>query len=130
VLLALATHGVHYSDSFLGRLMLTGRTLMRMDGPELLGLRGDLPSYADMGYPYVVANFGILGCLALWGALWHLPVAGATGQRFRVAVALYLSLILCVSGTSVFAFKTSAILWFLLGTLAAPDTRAAPGGAR
>jgi putative polymerase len=36
-----------------------------------------------------------------------------------VYVALYLALILCVSGTSVFAFKTSALLWFLLGSFAA-----------
>jgi putative polymerase len=42
-----------------------------------------------------------------------------TGQRFQTFAGLYLALILCVSGTSAFAFKTSALLGFLLGSLAA-----------
>ena len=38
------------------------------------------------------------------------------GERFRVYIALYITLILCVSGTSFFALKTAGILWFLVGS--------------
>ena len=118
IAIAIATGGA-YSDSFIGRLTLTGTTLLRMDGAEIFGLVPPSHGYFDMGYPYVLANFGLLAALALWGAFWLLPMTSAPARRFRVYVALYLALILCVSGTSVFAFKTSALLWFLLGSFAA-----------
>lgn len=41
------------------------------------------------------------------------------GDRFRAFTTLYMSLILCVSGTSLFALKTAGILWFLVGCFAA-----------
>jgi putative polymerase len=118
IAVALATGG-QYSDTFVGRLTLTGITLMRLDLPQIFGLVTPPYGYFDMGYPYVLANFGVVACLALWATFWLLPLAGDAARRFRVYVALYLALILCVSGTSVFAFKTSALLWFLLGSFAA-----------
>lgn len=117
--LAMVFHGERYTDSFLGRLSLTGRTLMEMDARQLFGAVAHIPSYFDMGYAYILANFGLAACLLLWFAFWHLPMTSATGRRFHAGVALYLSLILCVSGTSVFALKTSAMVWFLFGSVAA-----------
>jgi putative polymerase len=126
VVVLIASGAAEHSDSFLGRLTLTGRTLMSMSGREILGWVTPAHGYFDMGYPYVLANFGLLACLLLWAAFWLLPLAEGTGRRVQLYVALYLALILCVSGTSVFAFKTSAVLGFLLGSLAA--SRAAAGG--
>ncbi|NMG14115.1 polysaccharide polymerase [Aromatoleum bremense] len=116
-LVAFATGG-EYSDSLVGRLTLTGRTLMTMGGGELFGFDQPAQRYFDMGYPYVLANFGLFACLLLWAAFWLLPAQGtATTRRFHAFVAIYLVLILCVSGNSAFAFKTSAVLWYLLGSL-------------
>jgi putative polymerase len=44
-----------------------------------------------------------------------LKMADERGDRFRAYITLYMSLILCVSGTSLFALKTAGILWFLVG---------------
>lgn len=112
-----------YTDSFLGRLTLTGTALQRMTGGEIFGFVQASRRYFDMGYPYILANFGLLACLALWAAFWMLPRETAVARRFHVYVALYLTLILCVSGNSAFAFKTSAVLWFLLGAATAPQKR-------
>jgi putative polymerase len=117
IAIAIATGG-QYSDSFVGRLTLTGTTLIKLGPADMFGLVTPAYGYFDMGYPYVLTNFGLLAALALWGAFWLLPMTSEPARRFRVYVALYLALILCVSGTSVFAFKTSALLWFLLGSFA------------
>lgn len=112
-------NGGDYTDSFIGRLTLTGTALLRMKGGEIFGVVGSTRHYFDMGYPYILANFGLLACLALWLAFWMLPRETTAARRFHLYVALYLTLILCVSGNSAFAFKTSAVLWFLLGTVTA-----------
>ena len=123
-------NGGEYTDSVIGRLTLTGETLRTMAGGELFGVAVPARRYYDMGYPYALANFGLLACLAIWAAFWFLPRRFPVAHRFHLYVALYLALILCVSGNSAFAFKTSALLWFLLGTLvgdqayaASPDER-------
>jgi putative polymerase len=118
VLVVLLGDGLR-TDTFLGRLTVSGQTLMAMGGREMLGLTGPSYGYFDMGYPYMLANFGLLATLLLWGTYWLLPMTDGTGQRFQTFAGLYLALILCVSGTSAFAFKTSALLGFLLGSLAA-----------
>jgi putative polymerase len=51
------------------------------------------------------------------------------GNRFRIYITLYISLILCVSGTSLFALKTAGILWFLVGCAAGKAADPAPAGA-
>ncbi len=122
VAIALLAGGA-YDDSFVGRLALTGNALMRMDLGEIFGLEAPAYGYFDAGYPYVLANFGLVAALALWGGYWLLPVAGDTGRRFQAYAALYLALILCVSGTSAFALKTAAPLWFLLGSFVAGEKR-------
>lgn len=68
-----------------------------------------------MGYAYLLSRWGVLLCLTLWGALWMIKMKDACGERFRAYAALYISLILTVSGTSFFALKTAGLLWFLVG---------------
>lgn len=106
------------ADNIIGRLFWTGDTLLTFDIAKLLGVQGfDIP-YGDMGYAYLLSRWGVLLCLTLWGALWMIKMKDACGERFRAYAALYISLILMVSGTSFFALKTAGLLWFLVGSYA------------
>jgi putative polymerase len=69
-----------------------------------------------MGYAYLLSRWGVLLCIALWVALWMVKMPDERGVRFRAYAALYISLILTVSGTSFFALKTAGLLWFLMGS--------------
>ena len=101
-------------DTFLGRLAISGWALAEFDVATLLGAAPG-ENFADMGYAYVLSTFSLPLCLLLWFSLWLLKIPDARGQRFRAFVSVYIALILCVSGTSLFAFKTAALLWFLVG---------------
>lgn len=107
---------IPYSDSYAGRLMISGLSLLNFTVPALLGFDG-LAAFPDQGYAYVLSGFGLVLTVALWLALWLIPVADSQGHRFRCYVAVYVCLILSVSGTSLFAFKTAAVLWILLGVV-------------
>lgn len=116
LVLAMGATTLEYTDSFAGRLALCGWALEDFNLQRLMGL--DLaPNYGDMGYAYLISRFGLPLCLLLWAGLWLLPLPDERSQRFRAFVAVYAALILSVSGTSLFAFKTSALLWFLMGCL-------------
>lgn len=115
---------IPYSDSYTGRLMVSGRSLVGFSVAELLGFDGGA-WYPDQGYAYVISSFGLVLSIALWLAFWLVPLADDQGHRFRAFVAVYICLILCISGTSLFALKTAGILWFLLGTLARDPARVA-----
>jgi putative polymerase len=82
----------------------------------MLGVQGFNLPYGDMGYAYLLSRWGVLLCIALWGALWMVKMPDERGVRFRAYAALYISLILTVSGTSFFALKTAGLLWFLVGS--------------
>ena len=114
------------ADNVMGRLFWTGGTLLTFDVPKLFGVRGfDIP-YGDMGYAYLLSRWGVLLCLTLWGALWMIKMKDACGERFRAYAALYISLILTVSGTSFFALKTAGLLWFLAGSCVGGCAKTAP----
>lgn len=101
-------------DNFRGRLALSGWSLLDFDVPTLLGaIPGQ--NFGDQGYAYALSNFGLPVCLLMWFSFWLLPMPDERGVRFRAFVAIYVSLILCVSGNSLFALKTAGIVWFLLG---------------
>jgi len=104
-----------YSDSVLGRLFVSGKTLLNLDLGMIFGLDGFNTSFGDMGYPSLFTRLGLLLCIFLWSAFWMLKMEDERGNRFRTYITLYMSLILCVSGTSLFALKTAGILWFLVG---------------
>ncbi|HEX7762753.1 MAG TPA: polysaccharide biosynthesis protein GumE [Cellvibrio sp.] len=115
-----------YGDSFIGRVALSGWALMDFNTELLLGMT--VPRfYGDMGYAYTIAGFGLPLCLLLWFSLWLQPMPDERGRRFRAFIALYIALILTISGSSLFAFKTSALLWCLFGCmLQNPAPRPAP----
>jgi len=118
-----------YSDSFLGRLYVSGRTLLGLNIGMLLGLDGYNTNFGDMGYPSLLTRLGLPLCVLLWVPLWMLKMEDERGNRFRIYITLYISLILCVSGTSLFALKTAGILWFLVGCAAGKAADPAPAGA-
>lgn len=111
-----------HGDSFIGRVAWCGWALLDFPVQRLLGMELS-PNYGDMGYAYLLSRFGLPLCLLLWFSLWLLPLPSARACRMRALISVYIALILAVSGTSLFAFKTSALLWFLLGSLAANQTK-------
>jgi putative polymerase len=113
------------SDTLAGRVSRSGRALLHFDWTMVLGLRGPLPNFGDMGFAYVLSRFGAPLCLALILAIFTIPMADARGERFRAFITLYIFSNLAISGTSVFALKTAGVMWFLFGVLsnAKPETR-------
>lgn len=115
LLVALGVDGGKFvEDSFSGRLALSGNALHEFDIPMLFAMTVSNP-YADMGYAHLISAFGLPLTLLLWFSLWFLPMPDEQGQRFRSFAAIYIVLILCVSGYSLYALKTSGVLWFLMG---------------
>ncbi len=108
-----------YGDSFLGRLLYSGSLLAHAELPVLFGLDGWSLRYGDAGYSYVFTRLGLPMVLLLWFGLWRLSMRDVAAERFRAYVGVYITLILTVSGSSLFAMKTSALLWFLIGVCAA-----------
>lgn len=106
--------GFIMSDDLHGRLAYSGWSLLKFDVPKLFGI-GHTKVYYDEGYAHILASLGLPLALLLWCSFWLLPVKDASALRFRAMVSIYIALILCVSGTSFFALKTSGILWFLVG---------------
>lgn len=115
VILAGATI-TEYGDNLVGRLATSGWSLLEFDAGLLFAVTVP-PYFGDMGYAYVLAGFGLPLTLLFWFSLWLLPLPDERAQRFRAFISLYMALILGVSGASLFAFKTSALLWCLLGCL-------------
>ena len=106
----------HHGDDLMGRLTVSGLSLLEFD-TDLLFAFAIPPYFGDMGYAYVIAGFGLPVCLLLWLSLWLQPLPDERSRRFRALASLYMALILGVSGTSLFAFKTSALLWCMLGCM-------------
>lgn len=125
VLIGLFFHG-GLADNIMGRLFWTGNALLDFNIERILGIQGfDIP-YGDMGYAYLLSRWGVLLCIALWGALWMIRMPDERGNRFRAYGALYISLILTVSGTSFLALKTAGLLWFLVGSCTYQNEKKAP----
>lgn len=126
-IIALVLIGLYFdggvADNIMGRLYWTGDTLLGFDLGKMIGVQGFNLPYGDMGYAYLLSRWGVLLCLAMWGALWLVRMADERGVRFRAYAALYISLILTVSGTSFFALKTAGLLWFLVGSCADKKAR-------
>lgn len=105
----------HHGDNILGRLYVSGKMLLTFDVGMIFGIEGFNIGFGDMGYSALLTRLGVVLCLFLWVTFWMLKMGDERGNRFRAYITLYMSLILCVSGTSLFALKTAGILWFLVG---------------
>lgn len=109
-------HGA-YSDSFMGRLMHTGMVLRSLPVGDWLGLQSPLSDYGDMGYAYLLTRFGLGYVLLAWLMFWRIPLTSLQAIRSRGLLTLYITMILSISGSSLFALKTAGLLWFMLGSL-------------
>ena len=107
-----------YDDNILGRLYASGKSLLSFNVLMLFGVEGAFRFFYDMGYPYIFTRLGLPLAVFMWFAIWMIRMPDNVGARFRMFVALYIALILCISGTSMFALKTAGILWFLVGSCA------------
>ncbi|MGP4842521.1 polysaccharide biosynthesis protein GumE [Marinobacter sp. 1Y8] len=106
---------IRYSDSYIGRLMSSASSLLEFDSAILLGYDRDA-WFPDQGYAYVLSTFGLVLAVALWLAYWLIKMPNDEANRFRCFVGIYIALILCISGTSLFALKSAGVLWFLMGS--------------
>lgn len=126
-----------YHDNIVGRFQVSGWNLRDMAWTAWLGIPGMISM--DAGYGYIIQRTGILICALLWFLFSVLPLKDDQGRRFHFMAAIYASLNLCISGSSLFSLKTTAILWLLLGTVIAhrsvvdqlrvPSLRRTAGGA-
>lgn len=112
-------------DNFHGRLAISGWSLLQFDIPTLLGV-GMEGHFGDQGYAYAFSNFGLPLCLLLWFSLWFLPMPDERGERFRAYVCIYIALLLCISGNSLFALKSAGVVWFLMGCCLYSSTLISP----
>jgi len=112
-------------DDLPSRLSVSGAAIVSLTPLELFGLSPGGPATLDSGYAYALTAFGLPLCLALWTAFVLLPTNGAPAARFKLLIGCYICALLCVSGSSLFALKTGALLWFLLGSMMAEERAAA-----
>lgn len=118
LLMVLGLSDIGAGDDLATRLAGSGRVLLNMSPAAVFGLGGyDIVTY-DAGYAYGLRSFGLPLCLILWAAFVSLPVAGDTGERYKLLLGVYICALLCISGTSVFALKTAGLGFFVLGALA------------
>lgn len=115
-----------YADDIIGRLYGSGQVLLKFNADMVLGLTGFNRFFGDMGYASLLTRVGILLCIFLWFAFWMIRMQDARGDRFRAYSAIYIALILTVSGTSLFALKSAGILWFLVGSYARRESSWVP----
>lgn len=116
-LLLLAAYMPGTGDNLVGRMTVSGQFLLGFDHLSLLGLRDFATNFGDMGYAYVFSRFSLIGAGLMWLGFYLLPLHDETARRFRTFMSAYMTLILCVSGTSLFALKTAGVMWFALGAL-------------
>lgn len=117
VLLLFAKYATYAGDNLIGRMTTSGQYLSTFDEWNLLGLRDYATNFGDMGYAYAISRFSLIGAGLLWACVYMLPLRDETARRFRTFLSAYITLILCVSGTSMFALKTAGVMWFVLGAM-------------
>ncbi|MET0333246.1 MAG: polysaccharide polymerase [Rhizobacter sp.] len=121
-LLVLAAYSPGVGDNLVGRMTVSGQWLLTFDEMSLLGMRDYATNFGDMGYAYVFSRFSLVGAALMWICVYAIPLRDEPARRFRTFMSAYVTLILCVSGTSLFALKTAGVMWFALGALSMRKT--------
>jgi hypothetical protein len=99
-------------DSLIGRLVISGATLAKLDIAEWFGDFGTKFLEANAGYAFVVNSIGLVGGVALWMFFSASMPRTPEAIRFKRLIAIYACLSLCI-GAAFFSIKTAALLWFL-----------------
>jgi putative polymerase len=108
-------HEIH--DNVIGRMQISGGNLLSLPWEAWFGIPSNIS--LDAGYGYIIQRTGLLVCMLLWFVFSVLPLKDDQARCFHFSAAVYASLNLCISGSSLFSLKTTAILWLLLGTVIA-----------
>lgn len=122
LLIAFALSDVGNGDDLATRLAGSGRLLLSMSPAAYFGLASYDISSVDSGYAYALSALGLPLCAVLWFAFLRIPAQSAQAQRMHVLTGVYICALLCISGSSLFALKTAALAFFVLGAVAGPQT--------
>jgi putative polymerase len=107
-----------YGDDFKSRLGLSGYYFAHFTIAEYFGIAPpDYRHFVDSGYAYAIFNNGLVFCTFSWIMFCRLKPVTESGIVFKSLIGIFLPTLLAISGSSVFALKFNALLWFLLGTL-------------
>jgi putative polymerase len=113
-----------WENTIAGRFLWSGYLLSDLDALQVFGLQVNglfTSGFAgDSGYGYALAKAGLVGLAAIWGLFVYSQPLDTDAARFKNFTAFYVIFLLAIS-TSLFSIKTSALLWFLYGTLNNPD---------
>ncbi|MCB1542858.1 MAG: surface polysaccharide polymerase [Rhodoblastus sp.] len=121
VIVALAWIGYTYPDvawdnTLRGRILLGGQFLSKLDVYDIFALVPNFAFTADSGYAYTLVKIGLAGFVAMWLLFAFAPARDIVAWRYRVFVAVYVTLLLVISN-SIYSIKTAALLWYLVGAL-------------
>jgi len=108
---------VEFTDDFKGRLGLTGYNLTHFNFLEYFGISPQYRKFVDSGYGYSLFNSGLVFCLLTWILFCRLKPKNDTGIAYKSLIAIFISGLLAISGSSVYAMKITSLMWFLMGTL-------------
>ena len=121
VLICCSTWFAPTGDDLPSRLSISGTAIRSLSPAEIFGLAPGGAATLDSGYAYVLTAFGLPLCIGLWAVFVWLPTTSVASTRFKLLVGFYICTLLCVSGSSLFALKTAALLWFLMGSMMAEE---------
>lgn len=132
VIVALAWIGytwpdVAWDNTLRGRILLGGQFLSKLDMSDIFALVPNFSFTADSGYAYTLVKIGLAGFAGMWLLFVVAPARDGISWRYRVFVAIYVTLLLVISN-SIYSIKTAALLWYLVGALDA-EPRARTGAA-
>lgn len=111
---------VAWDNTLRGRVLLGGQFLSKLDLSDIFALVPNFSFTADSGYAYTLVKIGLAGFAGMWLLFALAPARDDISWRYRVFVAVYVTLLLVISN-SIYSIKTAALLWYLVGALdAAP----------
>ncbi len=119
LLLYAARHFAPQGDDLTSRLATSGLVLESLGFSQIFGAEPQSVSTVDAGYAYAITSLGLPFCIIIWTAFVMLKTPTAHAQRYKFFLGVYACALLCVSGTSLFALKTAALAWFVMGAMAA-----------
>lgn len=111
---------VAWDNTLRGRILLSGQMISKLDFEDVFAFVRNDAFTSDSGYTYTLVKIGLVGFVGMWTLFVLTPARDLQSWRYRMFVAVYLSLLLIISN-SVYSIKTAALLWYLVGALdAAP----------
>ena len=106
------------TDDFKGRLGSTGYFILNFKISEFFGLYNKhYTLFVDQGYAHILHFNGLILATIMWISLCLFKMKNDEGVRFKALISILIASSLAGSGDSVFSFKWSTLMWFLLGTL-------------